>query len=548
MSATGDDLPWPETRRLVRPEDLANPATQFVADRDAYLGQSREVGRRVSPDQVELFATADPATTLQTALRQQDAEYIAVHDIGTGASLHLLGALASASGARVQRLAMRRQGPGVPLAVMQFVEAQLADDSLVRVYSTDAAADGSTRTELARVLLAHSRLGVVLVGELSAAALGGALQPLREALAQGLWPNRELLLLPLGSGTSLAAYASQLTAAARGVSVRVTPRASKPRQAWTYVAGAWNRSHGGPQGERALDPELKLAVPRPEAPPNEAPTALMSLESPAHDAASDTEPPEPDSAPSHSPSALAPRPLQAGIGLKRMTGGELNLDAQPVDGPSGAGFTAESRLFAPTGAADPEFVQTERLPGLPPRDEPETSGFGADAPAPTARAAFRAPRAMAPPLQTWPALPPLRPLSALPDEGAGPVNASAAGDSPSHTQWLDYARRCAAIKGALGCCVFDIPSAEALAWVGPDRVREQLATQGSRLLSAVADAARSLGLPILRPEAAVSTGKHHQLLRAVPGHPGVALHLLLDGEQANLTLARMQLERVEVPR
>jgi hypothetical protein len=45
----------------------------------------------------------------------------------------------------------------------------------------------------------------------------------------------------------------------------------------------------------------------------------------------------------------------------------------------------------------------------------------------------------------------------------------------------------------------------------------------------------------------VSTPSHHLLLRPVPGHPGVALHLVLLATGANLTLARMQLDRIEVP-
>ena len=33
----------------------------------------------------------------------------------------------------------------------------------------------------------------------------------------------------------------------------------------------------------------------------------------------------------------------------------------------------------------------------------------------------------------------------------------------------------------------------------------------------------------------------------VPGHPGVALHLVLQAHGTNLTLARMQLERIAAP-
>ena len=46
----------------------------------------------------------------------------------------------------------------------------------------------------------------------------------------------------------------------------------------------------------------------------------------------------------------------------------------------------------------------------------------------------------------------------------------------------------------------------------------------------------------------ISANSHHLLLRPVPGYPGVALHLVLLASTSNLTLARMQLERVEPPR
>ena len=62
------------------------------------------------------------------------------------------------------------------------------------------------------------------------------------------------------------------------------------------------------------------------------------------------------------------------------------------------------------------------------------------------------------------------------------------------------------------------------------------------------DASRALGLGPARAEANISTTSHHLLLRPVPGHPGVALHVVLLASASNLTLARMQLERVEPPR
>ena len=67
------------------------------------------------------------------------------------------------------------------------------------------------------------------------------------------------------------------------------------------------------------------------------------------------------------------------------------------------------------------------------------------------------------------------------------------------------------------------------------------------LLGQMNDASRALGLGQSRAEASVSTSSHHLILRPVPGHPGVALHLVVSATTGNLTLARMQLERIEPP-
>jgi hypothetical protein len=61
------------------------------------------------------------------------------------------------------------------------------------------------------------------------------------------------------------------------------------------------------------------------------------------------------------------------------------------------------------------------------------------------------------------------------------------------------------------------------------------------------DASRALGLGASQPEASISTTSHHLLLRPIPGHPGVAVFLVLLAGASNLMLAKMQLERVESP-
>ena len=421
MNFRRDEPQWQDpTRPAARApnrDELLAPRTQIVTDRDAYLGQGRhDIGRRISDDQVELFITGDVPGSLQREFVQHTPEYIALHDLGTAASLRLLSSLAGAAGARVQRLSIRRQGHGVALAVLQFVEMPLADESSVRVYATDVNADAPTRAQVARVLLGHSRLGVLLVGELPPHALAGQLGPLHESLLRGSWPNRDLLMVPLGSSISLAAHAGQL-AAGSSVSVQVTPHADKPRQAWAYIGGAWNRQHGSAGNQRILNTDLAQAVAKPAMSNSEAPTQPMDLQ-----------PPAPKPAAPHIPTLHTPMPKVGG-----------------------------------------------------------TMG------------------------------------------------------------WQAYADRCLLIKGAAACCVFDVHTSQTLAAAGGPPSAERLAQQGTVLLGQINDAARALGLGQARAEANVSTSTHHLILRPVPGHPGVALHLVISAISGNLTLARMQLERIEPP-
>ena len=289
MAAPRDETPWQDHQPGPNRDELLAPNTQIVADRETYLGQGRhEVGRRISNDQVELFAGTDAAHALQLEFAEHAPQYVAVHDVGTSASLRLLASLASATAQRMQSLTVRRQGHGVAMAVLQFVEMRLADGTPVRVYATDLGHDGPLSLPVATVLLAYSQLGVLLMGGLSPSALAAQLQPLGAALQAGPWPNRELLMVPLGSGVPLAGHAAQL-AGSSGVAVHVTPQAGRTRQAWTYMAGAWNRLHGGAAAGHALPTEFAPAgTPPPPlpVPRSEAPTEAMGLyplrDSPPH--------------------------------------------------------------------------------------------------------------------------------------------------------------------------------------------------------------------------------------------------------------------------
>jgi hypothetical protein len=448
-----DNEPWPDTvrtgadsrerRDAPSREELLAPSTQVVADRDAYLGQGRnDVGRRISDDQVELFVTGDAAPSLQRELELHASEFIAVHDVGASASLRLLAGLAGASHSLVQKLTVRRQGYGLALAVLQFVEVPLSAGGVVRVYSTDASADGPTRQALARTLLAHSRLGVLVTGEVPSHVLATALHPLREAIARGPWTNQELLLVPLGSSGALASQASAMSAGS-GVAVQITPQAVRPKHIWNFIAGAWNRLTGAtqPGAARAMEADIERAVPKPPPSSPEAPTQPMRL--------------------------------RTGVGA----------DASP--------YTSTSTSTMRSSLHDPA---TELMP------PPASSGGAA--------------RSM---------------------------------PSPGGTKWQDYVERCMAIKGAVSCCVFDIPHMKPLAFAGHGPTGERLAQQGTNLLVAAGDSARALGLGSGQPEVSLSTSGHHLIVRAVPGHPGVAAHIVVLASAGNLTLARMQLERIEAP-
>jgi hypothetical protein len=259
-------------RRRAEPNtELLSPATQIVGDTDAYLGNApNDIGRRIADDQLELFVVCHPAEAMVQQFAQLAPDFIALHDLGTQTSQRLLAAVAGAASVKLQKLVIRRQGYGLALATLQFIELPLQPGHVLRIYTTQVDSDTATRHQLAQVLLAHSRLGVIMVGELPAHSLTAALQPLREAIGAGTWPNRQLLMVPLASTPSLPALAAEL-AGRSGVVVRTTPQVSRPSDAWSYISGAWNRLNG--KGAEA--PPARPATPIvAAAPPPATPKAL----------------------------------------------------------------------------------------------------------------------------------------------------------------------------------------------------------------------------------------------------------------------------------
>lgn len=398
---------WQATR------ELTHVATQILTNREEYLApERREIGRRIGEQHHEMFVVCAPAEAMQQQFQQWASDFIAIHDVATDSSPRILAGLAAATQRKVQKLVIRRQGHGVALATIEFAELPGANGQMLRVYSTRVDADTTQRHELARVLLAFSRLGVVIVGDLPPHALDGAVQPLRDGIAKGPWPSRHLLFVPLSAPGGLHQLVSQLGGRA-GVQVSIAPQAAKPSDAWTSISNAWNRVRG------------------------------------------DT-----------------------------------------------AGFTPAARSPEPMPSRDPIAF-----------------------PAPLRPATAAAP----PPLPMQP-MPPTRPVRA-PAESANP--------------WQDYVRQCIDITGMISCCVFELATQRTLAHAGSRPGPASLAAQGAALHEATTVATKAMGLPAAPPDISITLSGHHLILRAIPGHPGLALHAVLDSHAANPMLVRMKLQRLD---
>jgi hypothetical protein len=456
---------------------LLEPATQIVTDRGAYLGQGRfEIGQRLADDHVELFITGDPGIALQRQFEQTDCKFIAVHDVCTSASLRLLKALAEGVGLPLQRLTVRRQGDGSALVQLQFTELALADGAVVRLYSTDISAEPAQQRSVARALLGFASLSVLIVADATQALLTNGLRPLRESIARGPWPNRDMLVIPLGDSAALAPLVTELPGPS-ALAVHLTPQALQTAQMWAYISNTWNRV-GGPvlAGQRGAQPT----------------SASRALHASSAQARAISKLPEarlqPQKPPRGSDTTTIPGPLEVAAARAAR--------AHPTAAQQGAA-TVPILPCAPVARVAPEPAGSNR---------PHAAAVAARP---------SAPRAM---------------------------------PTPGATPWAAYMRRCGHIKGVVAACVFDAHTGGVMASVGgPVPSPERLALQGMALLTQAGHAARALGVAAVDPEMAISAGQHHLLVRPVPGHPGVALHLMLSADTGSLTLARMHLERLESP-
>ena len=300
-----DDADWEATRAQTA------MATQLMRDKDEYLAEAyRHVGRQVGASEWELFVACEPADAMQQQFEALKPEFIVLHDIGVQSSRRMLMGLAAAMNAPVHQLHIRRQGVGMAMAKLEFIELPLGQggdtSGPLRLYTTETDADTTQRRRLARTLLAFSRLGVVMVGDLPPHALATALMPLREAITTGPWLNRELLMLPLAGASTLAAQASRIATGTK-VQVRTTPLVARPAEAWSYLRSSWNRLREQLSDEAVFVPELLDPKPA-SAPGSGVPSPMIGAKplAPTTQAAAPTAPPV------RAPLPMQPMPLPRG--------------------------------------------------------------------------------------------------------------------------------------------------------------------------------------------------------------------------------------------
>lgn len=281
--------PWQATQALT------GLATRVMGSED-YLGRNTpEVGTRVGDHAFELFAVCPPAEALQLQFETQQPTFIAIHDLGAAHSARFLAELSLALRLPLQTLSIRRQGVGVTLATLKFIELPSPQGAPLRLYATAVDADTTTRRLVADVLLAFSRLGVLLVGAVAPHAVTAQFAPLRDRLLTTPWNNRQLLLVPVAPPSpELADRARQLVTGTL-VSASVTPLAADTAGRWGYIHGAWNRLRSPVSEARvaatpAAAPAQSVATALPAAPVAEdRPTEPLPMRPmPGHGGAEDT--------------------------------------------------------------------------------------------------------------------------------------------------------------------------------------------------------------------------------------------------------------------
>ncbi len=152
-----------------------------------------------------------------------------------------------------------------------------------------------------------------------------------------------------------------------------------------------------------------------------------------------------------------------------------------------------------------------------------------------------------------PMVPGMAPLSLdLPPEPvkAPPAAAPTARPAPSQPDAYvglvpTYVGLLTQMTGLQACCVFDAATGTLLGHAGQGPSGADMARQGHAILSALQMARLAMNLSDPAQETLISSDRHHQVVRPLPGHPELALHCLLDRHKTNQSLVRFQLQRLD---
>lgn len=138
---------------------------------------------------------------------------------------------------------------------------------------------------------------------------------------------------------------------------------------------------------------------------------------------------------------------------------------------------------------------------------------------------------------------PAAPAPAVQQTFAPPPKAQPAAALPA--ELATYLRLVSQLAGIQACCLFDVDRATPLAHAGSGPSAAQLAQQGAALFKAQQTGRMAMSLAEPIQEMLLSSERHHQVLRPLPGRRTVALHCLFERGKTNQSLIRFQLQKLD---
>jgi len=551
-----DDAPPPHsTRQPMSEQDWQSTRiqTQYTPRLDPLDGSGasdeRDIGRALGDGTRELFVACEPADALVQQFDHLQPEFIAVHDLGVSASHKFLAGVAAAGQRTLQKLVIRRNGAGTVLATIQFVDCPASNGLSVRLYGTEVDGDTRTRQAVARVLLGRSRLGIAMVGDLPAHGLQAALLPWREASLQPGWLCRRMLFMPLVASAALPSELARFRAATV-IDVSLMPQVTRPAEVWSQLCSAWNGLQrigkpgqaietlpllGGPAAVRAaaaMDSQHGRLLPARAEP---AGLGGVPASAPARPAYTPPAPYTPPYSPPHAPPYAPPysppySPPHAPLS------GPPSRSGGPTTQPAAWTPRPQSPFTPATPATIASATPSQLLSALD-TEPPSGAGFDSRPMPPSGWPSSAPPHPSAPPVAAAGSGAMPLPPTPMPVVGVrGPLD-----DEPMERYLSDLSL----ITGVVSACVFDLMSGRPIGHTGARPGPEELARHGSSVFVSMMSAARGLGLGAAVPESTITLGHHHLLLRPLPAHPGLAVHIVLDKANVTLALVQMQLRRLD---